>query len=118
MLEDPKSEFTHVVLQATENSIPFYETMGFIRVGCVSRPDPPAPDDLWITTTVETTVERDGPVYKDDLPEFQDELDLDDKCSSPERWLLYWSVAECARCGQVHPGLEQAQEGQEGQGTG
>jgi len=27
--------YDYVVLQATENSIPFYEAMGFIRVGCV-----------------------------------------------------------------------------------
>ncbi len=36
--------YDYVVLQATDNSIPFYESMGFKRVGCVTE-DVPAPDD-------------------------------------------------------------------------
>merc|ERR1712194_960820 len=32
--------YDHIVLQATENSIPFYESMGFIRVGCVQGKAP------------------------------------------------------------------------------
>lgn len=27
--------YDYILLQATENSVPFYESMGFIRVGCV-----------------------------------------------------------------------------------
>ena len=31
------SQYDFVVLQATNNSIPFYESMGFVRVGAVAR---------------------------------------------------------------------------------
>ena len=30
-----RQNYDYIVLQATENSIPFYESMGFTRVGCV-----------------------------------------------------------------------------------
>lgn len=35
----PSSKFNYdyIVLQATNNSIPFYESMGFIRVGCITE---------------------------------------------------------------------------------
>lgn len=29
--------YEYIVLQATENSIPFYESMGFVRVGCITE---------------------------------------------------------------------------------
>lgn len=32
-----KANYDFVVLQATENSIPFYESMGFVRVGCITE---------------------------------------------------------------------------------
>ena len=36
-LEQPESPYEFVVLQATENSVPFYEKHGFVRVGAVAR---------------------------------------------------------------------------------
>ena len=36
---DGKANYDFVVLQATDNSIPFYESMGFVRVGTVMRID-------------------------------------------------------------------------------
>lgn len=36
-LELPSSPYDFVVLQATEGSIPFYESLGFVRVGAVCR---------------------------------------------------------------------------------
>jgi len=32
--------YDYIVLQATENSIPFYESMGFVRVGCIQGKTP------------------------------------------------------------------------------
>lgn len=32
-------EYDHVVLQATDQAVPFYESMGFVRVGCVACSD-------------------------------------------------------------------------------
>ena len=32
-----KANYDFAVLQATENSIPFYESMGFVRVGCITE---------------------------------------------------------------------------------
>ena len=36
-LEQPESPYEFVVLQATENSVPFYEKHGFVRVGGIAR---------------------------------------------------------------------------------
>ena len=36
-LEAPDSPYRYVICQATDGSIPFYERMGFVRVGCVTR---------------------------------------------------------------------------------
>ena len=36
-LEAPESPYDFVVLQATENAVPFYESQGFVRVGAVAR---------------------------------------------------------------------------------
>ena len=36
-LEASNSNFDYAVLQATDNSIPFYESLGFKRVGAVAR---------------------------------------------------------------------------------
>lgn len=36
-LESPESPYRYVICQATDGSIPFYERMGFVRVGCVTR---------------------------------------------------------------------------------
>jgi len=36
-LEQSSNIYTHVVLQAAENSVPFYEKMGFVRVGAVAK---------------------------------------------------------------------------------
>eukprot|EP01050_Picozoa_sp_SAG11_P016642 SAG11_NODE_2297_length_3553_cov_3.882455_2_plen_812_part_01 len=38
-LESGRNEYTHVVLQAAENSVAFYERMGFVRVGAVAKYD-------------------------------------------------------------------------------
>lgn len=35
MQRTPKANYDYVVLQATDNSIPFYESIGFVRVGAV-----------------------------------------------------------------------------------
>lgn len=32
--------YDYILLQATENSIPFYESIGFIRVGCINEKVP------------------------------------------------------------------------------
>lgn len=37
MAPNGKFNYDYVVLQATDNSIPFYESMGFVRVGCVTE---------------------------------------------------------------------------------
>lgn len=37
MKPTPKANYDYVVLQATDNSIPFYESLGFVRVGAVMR---------------------------------------------------------------------------------
>mmetsp|Transcript_4218 Transcript_4218/g.8060 ORF Transcript_4218/g.8060 Transcript_4218/m.8060 type:complete len:821 (-) Transcript_4218:64-2526(-) len=37
MQPNRKQNYDYVVLQATENSIPFYESMGFVRVGCITE---------------------------------------------------------------------------------
>eukprot|EP00571_Detonula_confervacea_P010596 CAMPEP_0172305424 /NCGR_PEP_ID=MMETSP1058-20130122/6717_1 /TAXON_ID=83371 /ORGANISM="Detonula confervacea, Strain CCMP 353" /LENGTH=1376 /DNA_ID=CAMNT_0013017021 /DNA_START=256 /DNA_END=4386 /DNA_ORIENTATION=+ len=39
-----RQNYDYIVLQATENSIPFYESMGFTRVGCVQG-KAPSPDE-------------------------------------------------------------------------
>eukprot|EP01051_Picozoa_sp_SAG22_P009273 SAG22_NODE_763_length_7406_cov_22.129054_6_plen_159_part_00 len=36
-LEQPGSPYEHVILQASENSVAFYEHHGFVRVGAVTR---------------------------------------------------------------------------------
>jgi len=36
-LESEDSPYHYIVLQATENSVPFYESQGFVRVGAVAR---------------------------------------------------------------------------------
>jgi predicted GNAT family N-acyltransferase len=36
-LEKPSSPYDHVVLQASENSVGFYEHHGFVRVGAIAR---------------------------------------------------------------------------------
>ena len=35
-LETEQSPYRYIVTQATDNSVPFYERMGFVRVGAVS----------------------------------------------------------------------------------
>jgi hypothetical protein len=37
MQANEKHNYDYVVLQATDNSIPFYESMGFVRVGCITE---------------------------------------------------------------------------------
>eukprot|EP01048_Picozoa_sp_COSAG05_P009042 COSAG05_NODE_716_length_7804_cov_2.669825_15_plen_164_part_00 len=36
-LESPNSQYDHVVLQASENSVGFYEHHGFVRIGAIAR---------------------------------------------------------------------------------
>jgi hypothetical protein len=40
-LEQPNSPYDHVVLQASENSVGFYEHHGFVRVGAIARYEEP-----------------------------------------------------------------------------
>ena len=51
----PKYNYDYVVLQATDNSVPFYESMGFVRVGCIVK------DEL---LTVSTVVSSPNSIYK------------------------------------------------------
>ena len=37
MQSNEKYNYDYAVLQATDNSIPFYESMGFVRVGCITE---------------------------------------------------------------------------------
>lgn len=39
------ANYDYVALQATDNSIPFYESLGFVRVGAVTVQPPPKQDD-------------------------------------------------------------------------
>ena len=63
-----KYNYDYVVLQATDNSIPFYESMGFVRIGCI----------------VKDEVRMDGPMRSVamivDRSQLQDE-GIDDKIS-------------------------------------
>jgi hypothetical protein len=38
-LEKPDSQYDYCVCQATDNAVPFYESLGFVRVGAVARYD-------------------------------------------------------------------------------
>ena len=40
-----KSNYDYIALQATDNSIPFYESLGFVRVGAVTMQATPNPSD-------------------------------------------------------------------------
>ena len=44
-LEDESSPYRYLVTQATDNSVPFYERMGFVRVGAVTTTRDDAADD-------------------------------------------------------------------------
>ncbi|KAL7492282.1 hypothetical protein ACHAWT_001453 [Skeletonema menzelii] len=46
-----RQNYDYIVLQATDNSVPFYESMGFTRVGCVQSKSP-CPDE-YVTGPVE-----------------------------------------------------------------
>lgn len=46
-----RQNYDYIVLQATDNSVPFYESMGFIRVGCVQAKH--ACPDEYVTGPVE-----------------------------------------------------------------
>jgi hypothetical protein len=45
------SNYDYIALQATDNSIPFYESMGFVRVGAVTVQPPRRPEDSSSCTT-------------------------------------------------------------------
>ena len=36
-LEKPDSQYDYCVCQATDNAVPFYESLGFVRVGAIAR---------------------------------------------------------------------------------
>jgi hypothetical protein len=39
------ANYDYIALQATDNSVPFYESLGFVRLGAVTVQPPPKPDD-------------------------------------------------------------------------
>jgi len=73
-----KANYDYVVLQATDNSIPFYESMGFVRVGTVMKDEtartpkassdsnddgdskPAAMEDSFVTSTIVSYVVKSG----------------------------------------------------------
>ncbi|GMI05761.1 hypothetical protein TrRE_jg4644 [Triparma retinervis] len=50
-----KYNYDYVVLQATDNSVPFYESMGFVRIGCIVKDEP---------LSVSTVVSSPNLIYK------------------------------------------------------
>lgn len=51
--------YDYILLQATENSVPFYESMGFIRVGCVQGTSP-SPNDYTSGPVEEYHTQKNG----------------------------------------------------------
>lgn len=54
-----RQNYDYIVLQATENSIPFYETMGFTRVGCIQG-KAPSPNAYCSNPVVEYHTKKNG----------------------------------------------------------
>ncbi len=54
-----RQNYDYIVLQATENSIPFYESMGFTRVGCVQG-KAPSPNKYCSNPVVEYNTIKNG----------------------------------------------------------
>lgn len=53
------ANYDYIILQATDNSIPFYEAMGFTRVGCVQG-NAPSPNDYHSCLVKEYTTKKNG----------------------------------------------------------
>ena len=54
-----RQNYDYIILQATENSIPFYESMGFIRVGCVQGKIP-SPNEYVSNPVFEYYTKKNG----------------------------------------------------------
>jgi hypothetical protein len=54
-----RQNYDYIVLQATENSIPFYESMGFTRVGCVQG-KAPSPNTYCSNPVIEYHTKKNG----------------------------------------------------------
>jgi len=54
-----RQNYDYIVLQATDNSVPFYESMGFTRVGCVQSKSP-CPDKYVTGPIEEYMTEKNG----------------------------------------------------------
>jgi hypothetical protein len=54
-----RQNYDYIVLQATDNSVPFYESMGFTRVGCVQSKNP-CPDKYVTGPVDEYMTEKNG----------------------------------------------------------
>jgi len=54
-----RQNYDYIVLQATDNSVPFYESMGFTRVGCVQSKSP-CPDEYVTGPIEEYITEKNG----------------------------------------------------------
>jgi len=119
MLEAPDSEYTHVVLQATDNSVGFYESMGFIRVGAISRPNDPEPGDLYIPKKVKGPAPPGlllgSPQFKVH-PEEQELYDLAEKSKRTNNykgksgWMLYLDQ-ERPKLKELHPEMGMLETG-------
>ena len=85
-LETPESPYHWLVAQATDGSIPFYERMGFVRVGAVTStprggPPPPAPPTRGRRRRSKRAEE---PTAGGDVvsPTFEHTCEKDDTCAS------------------------------------
>lgn len=54
-----RQNYDYIVLQATDNSVPFYESMGFTRVGCVQSKNP-CPDEYVSGPIEEYMTQKNG----------------------------------------------------------
>jgi len=54
-----RQNYDYIVLQATDNSVPFYESMGFTRVGCVQSKNP-CPDEYVTGPVDEYMTQKNG----------------------------------------------------------
>jgi hypothetical protein len=86
------ANYDYIALQATDNSIPFYESLGFVRVGAVTvqedennkRPAEPRSDSPAFSTTSEDSAAADAIPLEPSSPEKADALALpSDIVSSP-----------------------------------
>jgi hypothetical protein len=64
-MEQPSSPYNHVILQASENSVGFYEHHGFVRVGAIARYEE---DGVGVADAVMPSPAKFGPDGGEHLP--------------------------------------------------